>query len=112
MKSVHFVGASQEDLRKLPDHARETAGFQLYKVQQEQPPDDWKPMPSIGLGCQEIRVRDERDAYRVFYVTKFEEAVYVLHVFQKKSQKTAKADIHLGKARYGELLKWRKEQGL
>jgi phage-related protein len=68
-------------------------------------------MPSIGAGVQEIRVRDERGAYRVFYVAKFEEAVYVLHVFQKRSQKTAQPDLDLGKSRYADLLKWRREEG-
>jgi len=111
MKPVHFVGTSREDLRELPDSAKETAGFQLFKVQQGKEPDDWKPMPSVGAGAQEIRVRDERGAYRVFYVAKFEEAVYELHVFQKRSQKTAQPDLDLGKSRYADLLKWRREEG-
>jgi phage-related protein len=112
MKSVHFVGTSRGDLRQLPDSAQETVGFQLFKVQQGKEPDDWKPMPTVGPGVQEIRVRDERGAFRVFYVAKFEEAVYVLHVFQKRSQKTASADLDLGKSRYVDLLKWRREEGL
>ena len=111
MKPVHFVGTSREDLRELPDSAQETAGFQLFKVQQGKEPDDWKPMSSVEAGVQEIRVRDERGAYRVFYVAKFEEAVYVLHVFQKRSQKTAQPDLDLGKSRYADLLKWRREEG-
>jgi len=111
MKPVHFVGTSREDLRELPDSAQETAGFQLFKVQQGKEPDDWKPMSSVGAGVQEIRVRDERGAYRVFYVAKFEEAVYVPHVFQKRSQKTAQPDLDLGKSRYADLLKWRREEG-
>ena len=68
-------------------------------------------MPSVGAGVQEIRVRDDRGAYRVFYVAKFEEAVYVLHVFQKRSQKTAQPDLTLSKSRYADLLKWRREEG-
>ena len=112
MKPVHFVGTSREDLRQLPEGARETAGFQLFKVQQGQEPDDWKPMPSVGSGVQEIRVRDEGRTYRVFFVAKFKEAVYVLHVFQKHSQKTARSDLELAKTRYADLLKWRKEQSL
>lgn len=112
MKSVHFVGTSREDLRQFPDSAQETAGFQLFKVQRGKEPDDWKPMLTVGPGVQEIRVRDERGAFRVFYVAKFEEAVYVLHVFQKRSQKTARADLDLGKSRYVDLLKWRREEGL
>ncbi|MDP1946962.1 MAG: type II toxin-antitoxin system RelE/ParE family toxin [Nitrospirota bacterium] len=112
MKSIHFVGTSRDDIRELPDSAQETAGFQLFKVQQGKEADDWKPMPTVGPGVREIRVRDESGAYRVFYVAKFEEAVYVLHVFEKRSQKTARADLELGQSRYAELLKWRREEGL
>jgi phage-related protein len=112
MKPVHFVGTSREDIRELPDSAQETAGFQLFKVQQGREADDWKPMPSVGSGVHEIRVRDASGAYRVFYVAKFGEAVYVLHVFEKRSQKTAMADLELGKSRYADLMKWRREEGL
>lgn len=110
MKPVHFVGSSREDIRALPEDARETAGHQLYKVQQGKEPGDWKPMPTVGAGVNEIRVRDESGAYRVLYLAKFEEAVYVLHVFEKRSQKTPKGDILLAKGRYIDLLKWRKER--
>ena len=112
MKPVYFVGTSREDLRELSETVQETAGFQLFKVQQGKEPDDWKPMTTVGPGVQELRVRDESGAYRVFYVAKFEEAVYVLHVFEKRSQKTARADLELGKNRYADLLKWRREEGL
>ena len=110
MKPVHFVGSSRDDLRELPEDARETAGHQLFKVQQEKEPDDWKPMPTVGAGVQEIRVWEESGSFRVLYIAKFEEAVYVLHVFKKRSQKTPKGDIQLAKNRYADLLKWRKEQ--
>lgn len=69
-------------------------------------------MATVGVGVNEIRVRDESGSYRVLYVAKFEEAVYVLHVFEKRSQKTAKGDIQLAVSRYTDLLKWRKEQQL
>lgn len=112
MKPLHFVGSSREDLRELPENARETAGHQLFKVQQGKEPDDWKPMSTVGAGVQEIRVWDESGTYRVLYVAKFEEAVYLLHVFEKRSQKTAKGDVQLAKSRYTDLLKWRKEEYL
>ncbi|GKS65369.1 hypothetical protein YTPLAS72_26730 [Nitrospira sp.] len=112
MKPVHFLGSSREDLRDLPESVQETTGFQLFKVQQGKEPDDWKPMTTVGPGVQELRVRDENGIYRMFYVAKFQEAVYVLHVFEKRSQKTARPDIELGKSRYAELLKWRREVGL
>jgi len=97
-------------MRELPEDARETAGHQLFKVQQGKEPDDWKPMSSVGAGVQEIRVWEDSGTYRVLYVAKFEEAVYVLHVFEKRSQKTSKGDIQLAKGRYADLLKLRKEQ--
>ena len=112
MKPVHFVGTSREDLRRLLDSVQQTAGFQLFKVQQGKEPDDWKPMTAVGAGVQELRIQEESGAYRVFYVAKFEEAVYVLHVFEKRSQKTARSDLALGKNRYADLLMWRREEGL
>jgi phage-related protein len=68
-------------------------------------------MPTVGAGVQEIRITDKGNAYRVFLLIRFEEALYVLHVFQKRSQKTAKPDLRLAKTRYADLLTWRKEQG-
>ncbi len=65
-------------------------------------PSDWKPMSEVGAGANEIRVRDETGAFRVIYVAKFGDAIYVLHAFQKKSQKTARADIELAGRRYRE----------
>ncbi|MBL8054099.1 MAG: type II toxin-antitoxin system RelE/ParE family toxin [Nitrospira sp.] len=67
---------------------------------------------TVASGVQDLRVWDETGAYRVFYVAKFQEAVYVLHVFGKRSQKTARPDIELGKNRYADLLMWRREEGL
>jgi phage-related protein len=68
-------------------------------------PDDWKPMSSVGQSVREIRIRDEAGAFRVIYVAKFADAIYVLHCFQKKTEKTSKADIDLAAKRYRELLK-------
>jgi phage-related protein len=111
VKSVHFVGASREDLQQLDDAAKETLGFQLFKVQQGQDPDDWKPMSVVGPGVREIRVRESSGAYRLLYVAQFEEAVYVLNVFQKKEQKISAADVTLARARYRSMIQWRKEHG-
>ena len=65
---------------------------------------DWKPMPTIGTGVREIRIQSE-GAYRVIYVAKFEEAIYVLHAFEKEAQKTAKRDIELARSRFRELVR-------
>ena len=61
-------------------------------------------MPTIGQGVQEIRIRDVTGAFRVVYVAKFASAVYVLHCFQKKTQRTSKPDLELAERRYRELI--------
>ena len=68
-------------------------------------------MQTVGAGVQEIRIHAE-DEFRVVYVARFEEAVYVLHAFQKKTRKTAQRDIALATSRFRELVRERKEQGL
>ena len=102
-KPLAFVGSSREDLRAFPADARRRAGFELDQVQRGLLPTDWKPMTSIGSGVIEIRIHTDVE-HRIFYVAKFEEAVYVLHAFEKKSQRTAKSEIEVGRARLAELL--------
>ncbi|HUE92616.1 MAG TPA: type II toxin-antitoxin system RelE/ParE family toxin [Pseudomonas sp.] len=99
------MGGSLEDLRTFPEEARREAGHQLDQVQQGREPDDWKPMPSIGTGVREIRIREASGAFRVIYVAKFEAAIFVLHCFQKKTQKTSRADIVLATQRLKDLVK-------
>lgn len=100
MKPIVFLADSLDVIRAFPETVRREAGFQLDKVQRGLMPDDWKPMKSIGQGVNEIRIRDTLGAFRVIYVAKLEEAVYVLHAFQKKTPKTAKPDLDLAKARF------------
>lgn len=78
---------------------RKEAGVQLHKVQQGIEPSDWKPMTSVGQGVREIRIRDEAGIFRVLYIAKIEDTVYVLHAFQKKAQQTAKRDLDLAATR-------------
>ncbi|WP_174788254.1 type II toxin-antitoxin system RelE/ParE family toxin [Vreelandella titanicae] len=99
-KPIEFLGSSLDDLRTFPASARSEAGHQLDQVQNGREPDDWKPMPTVGQGVKEIRVRDVAGAFRVMYVAKFADVVYVLHCFQKKTQKTSKGDIDLAEKRY------------
>lgn len=103
MKSVAFVGGSLAALRAFPPGARQRAGYQLDRVQRGLEPDDWKPIPTVGSGVREIRIRDEAGAFRVVYVANRGDAVHVLHCFQKKTQKTSRADIDLATKRYKEL---------
>lgn len=104
-KPIEFRGTALEDLRGFPVEARRMAGFQLHRIQHGQEPDDWKPMTSIGAGVRELRVRDADGAFRVIYVAKFSDAIYVLHCFQKKSQRTSKEDTELAAIRYKQLVK-------
>jgi len=103
MKPLRFLGDALRRLREFPAGVRQDAGFQLDKVQRGGA--DFKPMPSIGRGVEEIRVRDESGAYRVIYIARFEEAVFVLHAFQKKTQATAKRDIDLARERFDQLVR-------
>ena len=100
MKPVRFLGDSLERLRKFPEAARQDAGFQLERVQRGEPPHDFKSMPTIGRGVEEIRVRDESGAYRLIYMARLADAVYVLHAFQKKTQATPQRDMGLARKRY------------
>lgn len=99
MKRVEFFGDSLEQLRDFPEMARKEAGVQLHKVQQGIQPSNWKPMTSVGQGVREIRIRDEAGIFRVLYITKIEDTVYVLHAFQKKTLQTAKRDLDLAATR-------------
>jgi len=96
VKGIEFLGASLRTVREFPARAKREAGYQLDRVQHGLDPTDWKPMKSIGQGVREIRIQDEGQ-YRVIYVATFEDKVYVLHAFQKKSQKTSKQDLEAAK---------------
>ena len=104
-KPIEFRGSAREDLRAFPQAARREAGFQLDRVQCGREPENWKPMSTIGAGVREIRITDAAGAFRVMYVAKFSSALYVLHCFQKKTQRTRELDIELAVRRYRELLR-------
>ncbi|HVY33667.1 MAG TPA: type II toxin-antitoxin system RelE/ParE family toxin [Caulobacteraceae bacterium] len=104
-KAIKFCGGALDDLRAFPDSARRDAGYELDKVQNGRDPSDWRPMSAVGSGVREIRIRDMGGAFRVLYVVKFAETVYVLHCFQKKIQATNKSDLDVAAKRYRDLLK-------
>jgi phage-related protein len=104
MKEVEFLGNALDELRAFPLGARRQAGHQIDRIQRGLEPDDWKPMRTVGPGVREIRLRDTDGAFRVIYVAKFREAVFVLHCFQKKTARTSRADIELATQRYKQLL--------
>ena len=103
MKPVSFLGASLDELRAFPAIARRECGHQLDRVQRGLLPEDVKPMPSVGAGVQEIRVRDQDGAFRVIYIATRSDAVYVLHAFQKKTQATPKRVLDLARTRLAEI---------
>jgi phage-related protein len=105
VKPIEFCGGALDDLRAFPLAARREAGHQLDLVHQGRDPDDWKPMTTVGKGVCEIRIREADGAFRVIYVAKFKGTIYVLHCFQKKTQKTAHNDLALATNRYKDLLK-------
>ncbi len=104
-KPIEFLGSALDDLRAFPVLSRREAGYQLDQVQRGLEPDDWKPMTIIGQGVREIRIRDAAGAFRIIYVAKFADAIYVLHCFQKKTQKTSKVDLNKAEKRYHDLTK-------
>ena len=107
MKLVTWIGDSRKIVREFPQEARQRAGRQLARVQDGLEADDWKPMPSVGLGVQEIRIH-ARGEYRVIYIARFAESVYVLHAFPKKAQRTPQREIDVARARFRALIDQRK----
>lgn len=103
MLPLRFAGGAERDYRNLPREALRDAGYQLWLVQEGEEPDDWKPMPTIGLGVREIRVWCSDGTFRVIYVVKSEQGVFVLHAFAKKSQATLKRDLDLARKRLKEV---------
>src|SRR5579864_5564458 len=100
MKQVIWMGTSREDLKAFPREARREVGYQLEHVQEGVDPDNWKPMPAVGPGVREIRVRESSGAFRCIYLATRPEGLYVLHCFQKKTQKTSQQDLDLARRRF------------
>ena len=107
MKRIQWLGTSLNTVRSFPENVRKLVGQELRFVQTGSMPTDFKPMTTVGAGAYEIRVR-AGNQYRVIYVAKFAESVYVLHSFIKTSSKTSKLDLEMAKAQYASLLKERK----
>ena len=107
-KQIRWVGSAYDDLLAFPRDARKEAGFQLGKVQAGLEPADWKPFDDVDPGTREIRIRDASGIYRVMYAARFEEAIYILHCFQKKTQVTSKQDKVIAATRYRAVVSVRK----
>ena len=109
-KSLVWIGSTLDTVRGFPDDARRCIGYELRRVQLGLMPSDFKPLPGVGPGTYEIRVHTRLE-YRVIYVAKFDEAVYVLHAFGKKSRRTTRHDIEIARRRLAMVRQYRKEVG-
>ena len=107
-KPIDWRGSSLDDLREFPEAARKRAGYELHKLQRGELPDDWRPFHEAGPGVNEIRIDSQDGWFRLMYVAKFDEAIYVLHSFQKKTRKTSRNDIEIARARYRAVVAERK----
>ncbi len=108
-KPLAWLGSSLDDVRAFPAEAKRAAGYQLGRVQQGLIPDDWKAVTTVGSGVYEIRIYTGLE-HRVFYVAKYEEAVYVIHAFEKRTPQTRDADIELARRRLGAFLRVRAQK--
>ena len=100
MKALVWMGSSRDYLPSFPGEARRDAGYSLRLVQRGENPPDWKPMPTVGASVCEIRVHEDSGEFRVMYLAARPEGVYVLHCFQKKTQKTSQRDLDLASRRF------------
>lgn len=108
MKEILYYATTKKDIEAFPRKAKERIAQLLEMLSEEMDlqPQDFSYMATVGMGVYELRVKADKN-YRVFYVAKFEESIYVLHAFSKKTQKTEKKDLEKGRERYKALLHFR-----
>ena len=102
MKILAFIGSSQKDIQDFPEDVKDDVGYALFQVQLGETPVCTKPLKGLGSGVLEIIEDFRGDTYRAVYTVKFDEVVYVLHCFQKKSKhgiETPPRDLDLIKQR-------------
>lgn len=98
-----WLGSSRAEVRRFPILARKKVGHELFQVQQGLTPSDWKTMTSVGSGVIELRIHAGEE-FRVLYVARFQEAIYVLHAFEKRTRQTRQVDVELARKRLRDLL--------
>jgi phage-related protein len=97
--AVTWEGDSREVLQSFPEDVRQNFGFELWQLQQGERPSNYRPLPSIGTGVFELRDQDERAWYRVVYLSRINDMIYVLHCFEKKSREMPRRDFEKAKQR-------------
>ena len=104
LRPIAWMGSAFADLLSFPEGIRKDAGYQLHRLQAGLEAADWKPMSEIGKGVAEVRLRDNSGAYRILYLARYEDVVYVPHCFNKKTQRTSGHDKYIAKARFQAVL--------
>jgi phage-related protein len=97
--AVAWEGDSREVLQAFPEGIRQNFGFELWQLQQGESPADYRPLPSVGAGVFELRDQDERAWYRVVYLSRIHDVIYVLHCFEKKGRQMPRRDFEKAKRR-------------
>ena len=100
LAAVAWEGDSREVLQSFPNGVRQNLGFQLWQLQQGERPAEYRPLPSIGTGVSELRDQDERAWYRVIYLSRIEDVIYVLHCFEKKGREMPRRDFETARRRF------------
>ena len=103
-----WLGSTKDDISALPRPVKISFGYRLRRVQQGKTPEDTKPLSQFGTGVFELRESHDRNACRLMYVVRLKKAVYVLHVFMKKSKSgigLPRPDIELIEARLKRAIK-------
>jgi phage-related protein len=106
VKPARFHPAARDALRSFPEDVRRAFGKAIYDLQlgHELSMPLSRPMPDLGHGAAELRIRDRRGAYRAFYVARVADAILVFHAFVKKAARTPRRELSLGKKRLEEVL--------
>jgi len=108
MKLLHWVGSTLDDLRALPEAVQDDIGYALYVAQNGGKHTDAKPLSGFkGAGVLEVVENHDGETYRAVYTVKLANAIYVLHVFHKKSKRgiaTPQADMNLIKRRLADAI--------
>ncbi|MHB1641369.1 MAG: type II toxin-antitoxin system RelE/ParE family toxin [Acidithiobacillus sp.] len=112
-KPIDWRGSTLRDIKDdniFTPNARREAGHQLSQVQAGLEPDRWKPFDDIGPGSREIIINLDDGWFRVMYLAKFPEAVYVLHCFRKKTNTTSQHDKDVAIKRYKAVIQERSKK--
>lgn len=103
-KKAIFLGSSLERIKLFPAAAKARVGYQIFRLQCGEQPNDFKAVKSVGPGVYEIRVAADRSWYRAFYCLKFRDSIFILHAFEKKQNKTSNKDLRIARKALRELV--------